>query len=644
MNTLIAEFYTACSVGNLENVKELFTKLVSNETIQLFKSITEAKIKDIVNNAFITSCHHGKIEVVKWLFNNNEQRLRGIHYLNCVFQTSCRNGNFEMAQWLFNTVPTHISADSSETCRSICEGGNLDIMHWALKVFPTLTIKHMESHTFTIVCGDGNLDFIEWILSQRKMTTDEIQNALEEACSKNKRDVIKLLLNTEYKTNVNLDKLFIRAYAHYIKHFELAEWLLETYPTINIDTDIVDTFVNACAQGHLDVIKFILKLKPTFDISANNEEAFLAACSRGQLEVAKFLLEVKPTINVSVNNDEAFLRSFINKNEENAIYFLDVGKWLLEIKPTINIAMNDWAILNSVIFHGERDHELTSWMEQIIPKNDPATYDSSHFENACMNGCLNIAKIIFNANPAIINHVDIINNMNNYFQNTFFQCSPNYIEMAKWLFEICPTIDINVEANQNFINACYANTDFAKWLLDKCLLIDMGDKKQAFFGACQYNNLNTVKWLLTVSPDLLKIPFDESIFASICEMGHLEMAQFIFKLYPTIDISANNEEKFISACEHGRLSMVKWLLTIKPNIDITANNHMAFKQACFRDDWNDDYGDFDKAGMVQVAQLLCTLNKNYYVEVYDGKIEYNEIFIAVQPHDKYNYVKNRLLA
>ena len=82
-------------------------------------------------------------------------------------------------------------------------------------------------------------------------------------------------------------------------------------------------FLYACFNGNLNLAKWLLEIKPTINISAYDEFAFHYACNNGYLNVAKWLLKIKPTINISAHNEYAFCEAC--KNEH-----LDIVKWLLE--------------------------------------------------------------------------------------------------------------------------------------------------------------------------------------------------------------------------------------------------------------------------------------------------------------------------
>jgi hypothetical protein len=87
---------------------------------------------------------------------------------------------------------------------------------------------------------------------------------------------------------------------------QVAQWLYEIKPTLDISAKNEFAFRFACQNGHLVVAQWLYDLKPTLDISAYNEEAFRRACFNGHLQVAQFIQSLNPNkymiVNVENNN------------------------------------------------------------------------------------------------------------------------------------------------------------------------------------------------------------------------------------------------------------------------------------------------------------------------------------------------------
>ena len=101
-------------------------------------------------------------------------------------------------------------------------------------------------------------------------------------------------------------------------HLEIAKWLLEIQPQINISVFNEDPFRSACERGHSEIAKWLLKIKPQIDISAHDEYAFRSACERGHLEVGEWLRTLKPYFYVIVYNKNGVYKSNYVRTIEEA--------------------------------------------------------------------------------------------------------------------------------------------------------------------------------------------------------------------------------------------------------------------------------------------------------------------------------------
>lgn len=104
-------------------------------------------------------------------------------------------------------------------------------------------------------------------------------------------------------------------------------------PYVNI-LGFETAFSDACANGHLEVAEWLLQVKPDINISASNEDAFRMSCINGHLNVAKWLLQRKPDIDIAAIDGFAFNGACSRRH-------LDVVKWLASLNPDYKIINED---------------------------------------------------------------------------------------------------------------------------------------------------------------------------------------------------------------------------------------------------------------------------------------------------------------
>jgi len=209
------------------------------------------------------------------------------------------------------------------------------------------------------------------------------------------------------------------------------------------------------------------------------------------------------------------------------------------------------------------------------------------------------------------------------FYDLMFQhsCASGYLDIAKWLLEIKPNIDIFYNNNELFYDSC-DHLEVLKWLYQINPNIDISyNNNHILYNALEFSELDIVKWIFTIKP-INDISYD-LIFIS-CNNSDLDMVQFLLECKPTIDISYNNEECFRTACINGNLELVTFLLEFKPTIDITANDDEAFKYVCNNgslefDRLNDDISLNEYQAnliglsiLIEIAELLVSIKPNKY--------------------------------
>jgi hypothetical protein len=195
---------------------------------------------------------------------------------------------------------------------------------------------------------------------------------------------------------------------------------------------------------------------------------------------------------------------------------------------------------------------------------------------------LELAKWLVETHPDI----DVSADNEKAFRSAF-ATSPD-IDLVKWLLEIKPNIDVSTENEYAFYRACvYGRIDITEWLMQLKPDIDLSVKAYLpFRAACHQGKLEMAMWLFKLNSDIndndddIDIDIYEDAFVGTCHGGYLEVSKWLLKIKPEIDVSWDDEHAFIGACKCGHMKTVRWLLEVNPDIDITANEHCAFIDSC----------------------------------------------------------------
>ena len=122
--------------------------------------------------------------------------------------------------------------------------------------------------------------------------------------------------------------------------------------------------------------------------------------------------------------------------------------------------------------------------------------------------------------------------------------------------------------NDLFIRACQTGKiDCATWMFHQ---IDPSEKlkEEAFWWSCYHGHLEVAQWLYEISPTLDICAKRYDVFRSACNNGHLPIAQWLYEIYevkPTLEIFS---ETFAWACYEGHLPVAQWLYEIHPILDV----------------------------------------------------------------------------
>lgn len=401
---------------------------------------------------------------------------------------------------------------------------------------------------------DHNLDLFK-ILEEEKLVVN-YKDLFKTACSKGHIEFVKWMFS-KFSINIHLDCDYPFYYACLNGHLNIAKWIYSIEKKLIFMDNLKYIFCRSCEHGHLEVVKW---LHQTFDIDihALDEYAFRTACANNHLLIAQWLITIDKQIDISASNDYAFSTACTNGH-------LDMAKWILSLKPEISVTIEDNVI----------------------------------FRKSCYYGHLNVAKWLL----TLISQ-DSLDKMDwdQLFSNV---CSGNQYEVARWLVELRPNIDIAYEKHVNFVYAVEkGNQKMIEWIyqLDPECVYSV----EAFITCCTQGHIQLSKWLNSFNQT-----WDDNIiqqaFISASKEGHLDIMKWLWSLNFQINVHVNEEFCFRSACEHGLFDMAIWIYETVPKVNIRAKQDYAFVKAC-------------KSHHKEIALWLTSLCPDYYLVVKDWMI------------------------
>ena len=182
------------------------------------------------------------------------------------------------------------------------------------------------------------------------------------------------------------------------------KWIHERKPEIEFSGTYRDKgfpFIVACAHGHLDIAKFLYEIIPNLDVSMDCEDPLRYACREGHLHIIKWLFEKNPGLNISA----CFYKPFTNACENG---HLEIAKWIYSKFPLIREELHNQNVWLSKIYSNVADKypEVSNWLKKItlrsikeiiysleVKRNENTEkccicYETSNIETSCGHyGC-----------------------------------------------------------------------------------------------------------------------------------------------------------------------------------------------------------------------------------------------------------------
>lgn len=554
------------------------------------------KNKHIINieYCFCYTCENGLLNIAKFilLLKPNINISADNEYPFC---KACQNGYIDVAKWLLSIKPNiNISTDNEYSFCLACYNGHLEIAKWLLEIKPTINIYIDDNYSFVHACNNGHIEVAEWLYSkflihgkfdfknidvillinnniektslaeflfsiipEKYISLPEWEDIFISACSKNKLAFAKFI----YKKIKNINIYIKNNEPFYLAcrngHIDIFLWLIELEPKIHEKYSINNyAFYNACSNGHYKIVESFLKYSTKTNIKINDINiGFIEVCEKGYLDIVKFFIE-SYDIKISVLND-AFDKAA--KNNKHNSY---------RKKSQLYIKYKTEPIIRYLYSYNKNIKIYNETLEILAFKQDLPTI-----------------KCFYRTNYKI--------NFSDKFTINAFLGFRNSLKLHKWLLKICP--DLNLSINNDFIfrNACeHGKFKLIRWLLKirpninlfneqynylqnliatgctdiinifiqkNSLILD----RKFFMCACTHNNYTIVKWILKNKNHQINQADIESGFYKSCRYDYLNIAKLMYKTFKNIIESIIYVHLGV-ICDFNSQDIAKWIISIYP--------------------------------------------------------------------------------
>ncbi len=457
-----------------------------------------------------------------------------------------------------------------------CKRGKLDTIKCILAVKPDFDIKIESGIGFRIACGSGHIDIVKFLYGLD--STFDCATGFIHACGSKRLELVQWFYEL-----LGFDKP---------DRAQLTESELEL---------VTKGFGDACHARKINIAKWLYQTRPELDVTHNNYNALKWASFHGELELVKWLCEIKPAM-LEVDDFVPF-RSACYAN------YYNVARWYLETKPDLKITKKFPYLYGVICSCGPymekanigKNLAFAEFLYEFKPESvSDLKLGLTVLKKACYEGKLSVILWAIKKFPQITKLT------RKQCKKTFgIACKEGNLDVAKWLYDNVPGLDISAHKDFAFRMACeYNRIDVIKWLYTVKPDIDISACGEfALRLACYYGQYKTVKWLVATKPNI-NIHIDSDYpFVTACVRGHLDLAKFLYKSYPDINVQANNFEGFRKACANGHKPVVSWLLDICHGLAQSDAMVGGFNQACEK-----NHLDIAKL-LVQHNPQLNTINK-----------------------------------
>ena len=504
-----------------------------------------------IEYSFCYACENGMLNVAKCLMLVK-------HDINVSvddewsFCKACENGHLEVAKWLIEIKPTiNISIDDNYSFIHACNNEHIEIVKWLHNIKKSLIINiDVIALIINNIDKTELVDFLFDIIPEGYMSLSDWENTFIASCSTNKLKLAKMIFRKIKNINIftkNNEPFYL---ACRNGHLDIFIWLIELDPNIHKKYSINNyAFYKACSNGHYNIVSCFLKYNTKTSIEINDiNVGLIEACENGYLDIVKFFIE-NYEINISVLND-AFDKTVRNNN--STLYYNSlILRYLYSYSKKIKISNKTLEILAL--------KQNLSIIKCFYRTNYKMKFSDKFIINAFLgfSNCLKLHKWLLKIYPDL----NLSINNNSIFRDA---CKYGKLKLIRWLLKIRPNINLlneNYDYLQNLF--VYGYTDIIKIVIQKNPLILDRNIRNIFIYACTNNNYTILKWILKSKSHEINQSDIEFGFYKSCKYDYLKIAKLIYKTFKNI-IESTIEINLSVICEFNSQDTAQWIVSLYP--------------------------------------------------------------------------------
>lgn len=372
-----------------------------------------------------------------------------------------------------------------------------DLFKYGLKALQSTMDKDVSIDDLKYACEHNYLEMAQHIyniLSSRPHISQTMEWQFKIACKNGFLTMAKWIHLTWKSDSTMYSTAYSRSLINACAngHLHVVKWLIYNIPHLISELRCGHELTMACINGHLEVAKWIQEIEPEA-IHSLKIKTFRDVCIIGHLNIAKWLSK---HMNLNDYNFDWLLMKVCNNNR------LDLANLILEIAPHTNICESifiDACKMNQ--------YDVLFWRMNVVKKEILLDELNDGFSDACINGHIHIAKMLYNWRPNDI-----------CLDDAFASCCPysTALESLQWISTLMEGDVYNFAHEDGFEAACnHGNVEMAKWVLSQCPKINVCKNNHAIFkDACICGLIDVVRLLIELHPQTYSVKMKDNVIVS----------------------------------------------------------------------------------------------------------------------------------